>query len=52
MRYDQAGHFLGFDHTADPQDLAECGRQHATALRHSVSLNTYLAASKEISRTA
>lgn len=44
MRYDHEGHFLGFDHTADPQNLAECGRQRATALSHSVSLNSYLAA--------
>lgn len=51
MRYDHEGHFLGFDHTADPQDLVECGRQRGTALRHSVSLNTYLATTKEISKT-
>lgn len=52
MQYDQEGHFLGFDHTADPQDLAECGRQRSTALSHSLSLSTYLAATKEIPRTA
>ena len=52
MRYDQEGHFLGFDHTADPQDLAECGRQRAIALRHSVSLSTYLAAANPSDKDA
>ena len=46
MRYNHAGHFLGFDHTADPQNLAECSRQRAAALSHSVGLNTYLATTR------
>jgi hypothetical protein len=50
MQYDQEGHFIGFEHTADPQHLADCGRQRAIALRHSVSLNTYQAAAKELSK--
>ena len=46
MHYDDAGHFIGFEHTVDHSVLERCRSERETALKHSVSLNTYLAARK------
>ncbi len=46
MHYDEAGHFVGFDHTADPGVLDRCRLERDIAMRHSVGLNTYLAERK------
>lgn len=48
MRYDEEGHFLGFDHTTDPNTLERCRVQRDLALEHAVGLNTYLASVKEV----
>lgn len=52
MRYDDSGHFLGFDHTTDAHDIARCARQRAIALSHSLSLNTYLASARTTTNVA
>lgn len=46
MRYDGAGHFVGFEHTEDLSTLERCRAERDLALQHSVSLNTYLAERK------
>lgn len=48
MRYDDEGHFLGYDHTTDPDILKRCRVQQDLALKHAVGLNTYLASTKEV----
>lgn len=50
MHYDEEGHFLGFDHTTDPDTLDRCRAQRDLALEHAVALNIYLASLKEVSR--
>lgn len=43
MNYDADGNYLGFEHTADPDDIARCAEQKQTALEYAVGLNTYMA---------
>lgn len=50
MGYDEEGHFLGYDHTNDPDTLDRCRAQRDLALKHAVSLNIYLAAAEEVSQ--
>lgn len=46
MHYDDVGRFVGFEHTVEPSVLEQCRSEREIALRHSVNLNTYLAAGK------
>ncbi|WP_131495789.1 DUF6879 family protein [Kribbella speibonae] len=46
MHYDEAGHFVGFDHTTEPAVLERCRKERDLVLRHAVDLNTYLAEQK------
>ncbi|MFC9693486.1 DUF6879 family protein [Kribbella sp. NPDC056951] len=46
MHYDEAGHFVGFDHTVDPAVLDRCRQERDIARQHAVGLNTYLAERK------
>ena len=48
MRYDEEGHFLGYDHTTDPDILDRCCAQRDLVLEHAVELNIYLASTKEV----
>ncbi|MFF1817405.1 DUF6879 family protein [Kribbella sp. NPDC058245] len=43
MHYDEAGHFVGFDHTTEADVLDRCRRERELVRRHAVGLNTYLA---------
>jgi len=43
VQYDKQGEVLGFEYTADQNVLDWCRTQRATALQHSLALNTYLA---------
>jgi hypothetical protein len=42
MHYDEAGHFVGFDHTTEADVLERCRRERELVRRHAVGLNTYL----------
>jgi len=46
MHYDEVGHFVGFEHTVDPDVLNRCRSERDISLRHSIKLNSYLAASR------
>jgi hypothetical protein len=46
MRYDEAGHFVGFEHTVDPAVLERCRREREAVRRHALDLNVYLAERK------
>jgi hypothetical protein len=43
MHYDEAGHFVGFDHSTEADVLARCRRERDLVRRHAVGLNAYLA---------
>jgi hypothetical protein len=43
MHYDEAGRWMGAEHTTDPEVLDRCRRDQSIALAHSVPLNVYLA---------
>ena len=43
MSYDEAGHFVGFEHTADAAVLERCRKERELAVRHAIGLNEYLA---------
>ncbi|TDW17060.1 DUF6879 family protein [Kribbella kalugense] len=47
MHYDEAGHFVGFDHTTEPAVLERCRNERELVRRHAVDLNAYLAEQKE-----
>jgi hypothetical protein len=47
MHYDEAGHFVGFDHTTEPAVLERCRSERELVRRHAVDLNSYLAEQKE-----
>ncbi|WP_020392222.1 DUF6879 family protein [Kribbella catacumbae] len=51
MHYDNAGHFVGFDHAVEPAILDRCRHERDVALRHSMGLNTYLASGKAVATT-
>jgi hypothetical protein len=46
MHYDDAGRFVGFDHTTAPDVLDRCRRERDLVRRHAVELNIYLAERK------
>ncbi|HZX06043.1 DUF6879 family protein [Kribbella sp.] len=46
MHYDEAGHFVGFDHTTDPAVLERCRKERELVRRHAIDLNSYLAEQK------
>lgn len=46
MHYDEAGHFVGFDHTTEPDVLDRCRRERDLVRPHAVELNIYLAKRK------
>jgi hypothetical protein len=46
MHYDEAGHFVGFEHTTESAVLDRCRRERDLVLQHAADLNNYLAERK------